>query len=181
MKTTLLIVSIVVSSVMYGQKGFSTASLTTTFGSDLGSGFGADISGNGKIAAPLYLGFGVGVTKFSDLNDPYFPFTARITFIPAKNFRNTIPLILVEPGYGLYSSKGRTSSDYNTNGGFTFFGGVGFATASKGKARAQASIGYSALMLKTPTVVIDNFGTPSVVKKNVNHGGITLKAGIMLF
>lgn len=172
MKQILLCLFLIGALNSFAQKGFFTGSFAMHFADNLGAGFGADLSGNGKIYKALYLGFGTGIATYANLDKPFFPFTGRISILPAKNFYGNIPTITLQGGYGV------TADHIN---GPTFGGFIGVATATKGRARFNGSIGYLTTGLRDMNTYTDVFGNVVTSDERKYFGGIALKFGIMLY
>jgi hypothetical protein len=180
MKQLLLCLFLISTLNVFAQKGFFTAALDGHFADNLGAGFGADLSGNGKVFKDTYLGVGIGVKKYANIDKPYLPFTGRISFIPSKIFQNNIAVIDLMGGYGLYNQT-NTGTTHVSNGGPTFGCSIGIATATKGRARFYGSLGYTAVGLENNEFFTDAFGNYIAQKKFKYYGGINVKMGIMLF
>lgn len=176
MKQIILCLFLICALDSFSQKGFLTVAGTGHFADLLGSGFGAEATGNGKIFTGTYLGFGVGASKYANLTRGYFPFTGRVSFIPSKNFKNNIAIVNAQAGYGLLSKEGE-----NSNGGPIFGASIGVASQTKGHARFYGSVGYLSVGLKGMTPSIDVFGNPTYSNKMKYYGGLQIKAGLMLY
>src|SRR5215208_515329 len=100
----LLVILFFIPCLCFGQ------SRNTYFSIELGSYFsrssnpsiGAHFSGNAEISPNFFVGLEAGVVKFPKLNNLYVPVLARFTMMPRTKLSKASPLILVEPGYGIY-------------------------------------------------------------------------------
>jgi hypothetical protein len=90
----------------------------------------------------LLVGTMVGLTKVEGMKSVMMPFGAHFSL---GFFSKTVyPLLVVEPGYNLYSAKTESmGSSYNTRGGFTFYGGGGMGFKMGDKAALNFIAGYS--------------------------------------
>lgn len=180
MKRFLLCPFLICALTSFAQQGFLTGVVDSHFADMIGSGFGVDLSGNGKVFESTYLGIGIGVKKYANIDKPYLPFTGRLTFVPSKNFNKNIAVINLMGGYGLYNQS-NTGTTHTSNGGPTFGGSIGIATPTTGHARFYGSIGYNSVGLKGQESELDAYGNYITSDKMKFYGGLSIKAGIMLF
>jgi hypothetical protein len=102
----------------------------------------ARLSGGVNLKNLALVGIGVGVTKFKEFKKVYVPVFGTITV--ADFTKRVSPLVVLEPGYGIYNEKIRVgNSTLTREGGFTFFGGGGVAIAASSKANLSFSVGYA--------------------------------------
>jgi hypothetical protein len=102
----------------------------------------ARLSGGINLKNLALVGIGVGVTKFKEFKKVYVPVFGTITV--ADFTKRVSPLVVLEPGYGIYNEKIRVgNSTLTREGGFTFFGGGGVAIAASSKANLSFSVGYA--------------------------------------
>ncbi len=144
MKHILLLAALLSSSFLFAQKrdGF----LSGTFQVDAPEHYdpivSARLSGGGKLSNMALLGIGVGVTKIKEYKKLYVPVFGTITV--ADFTKKLSPLVVLEPGYGIYKENIRSGNRRTTReGGFTFFGGAGVAIAASSKANLSFSVGYA--------------------------------------
>ena|SRR5438552_10933388 len=97
---------------------------------------GAELSGNAELGKGGYLGLQAGVLKFQGMMGVYVPIQLKFSLMPAKNPKKVSPLIVLAPGLGVYNQT-------DTQGGFTFYGGIGAVFAGKGKSGGYLTAGYS--------------------------------------
>jgi hypothetical protein len=183
MKSALfLLISLLYQSEILSQnirKAFFDVSITGHFPKDLGNGIGFKVAGNAKLGQGVYLGGGVEIIKFSNVNPPYFPLSGILTAFLTSNHKKITPVIQVAPGYGLYYD--RISQNTSVQGGFTFsgYGGVQFPSV-KGMKNAYFMVGYSSFGFKNNgSYTTDNNGN-DILKARTNYSGISIKFGVFL-
>ena len=120
--------------------------LSGTFQADLPNNFdpvaSIRLSGGGKLNNLALVGIGVGITKFKEYKKLYVPVFGTLTV--ADFTKRISPLIVLEPGYGIYKEGIRGGNRRTVReGGFTFFGGGGVAIAATSKANLSFSVGYA--------------------------------------
>jgi hypothetical protein len=140
----ILILTVLISSSVFSQK--SRGFVSGTFQVDAPEHYepiiSARLSGGAKLNNLVLLGIGVGVTKFKEFKKVYVPVFGTITV--ADFTKRISPLVVLEPGYGIYDEKVRLGNRTVTReGGFTFFGGGGIAIAATPKANLSFSVGYA--------------------------------------
>lgn len=102
----------------------------------------ARLSGGVNLKNLALVGFGIGITKFKEFSKLYVPVFGTVTI--ADFSKRVSPLVVLEPGYGIYNEKIRLGNRTVTReGGFTFFGGGGVALAASSKANLSFSVGYA--------------------------------------
>jgi opacity protein-like surface antigen len=140
----ILFFSLLFSSASYAQR--SRGFLSGTFQVDAPEHYkavvSARLSGGVNVSNLALIGIGVGVTKFNEFKKVYVPVFGTITV--ADFTKRISPLVVLEPGYGIYNEKVRVGTRTVTReGGFTFFGGGGVAIAASSKANISLSVGYA--------------------------------------
>ena len=148
----LLFILILFPCLCFGQsrKGYLSIELGTYFARNTDPAIGVHLSGNAEITPSLFLGLEAGVIKFPNLKNLYAPILARFTMMPQTSRAKATPLILVEPGYGIYRHVRKIGNlRVETEGGFDFFGGIGAVFNGKGKGRLFLAIGYSSFGFST--------------------------------
>lgn len=148
----ILLLFIFVSLTATAQRRASNAFFSGTFQVDAPEHYKPIISGRLSGGANLQnfalIGIGVGVTKIKEMGKLYVPVFGTITI--ADFSKKVSPLVVAEPGYGIYNEKVRLGTRTVTReGGFTFFGGGGAAIAANSKANISFSIGYSVYSFNT--------------------------------
>ena len=144
MKYILLFALLFSSAIAFSQKANSF--LSGTFQVDAPEHYkpiaNARLSGGVNLKNLALIGIGVGITKFKEFKKVYVPVFGTITV--ADFTKRVSPLVVLEPGYGIYSEKVRVGTRTVTReGGFTFFGGGGVAIAATSKANLSFSVGYA--------------------------------------
>jgi hypothetical protein len=142
----ILLIPAALSAQQKQHKGFVSLEPSIHFYKKAEPAFGFQLSGNGQLGSGLYAGVEVGVVRLAKDSGIYIPFQAKFSVIPIRNKYS--PMVLIEPGYGVYKSKASSSAE-GTAGGFTFFGGVGLAFPGKDKSRGFLAVGYSRFGFET--------------------------------
>lgn len=140
----ILVAVVLFSSVSHAQR--SRGFLSGTFQVDAPEHYkpvvSARLSGGANLRNLALIGIGVGVTKFKEFKKVYVPVFGTITV--ADFTKRVSPLVVLEPGYGIYNEKLRIGTrNVTREGGFTFFGGGGVAIAATSKANLSLSVGYA--------------------------------------
>ena len=148
----ILLLAILYSSAAIAQKKYSKGFLSGTFQVDAPEHYkpiiSGRLSGGVKLNNIALLGIGIGVTKFKEFKKIYVPVFGTITV--ADFSKKLSPLVVFEPGYGIYNEKLKIGNRSVTReGGFTFFGGGGVAVAATSKANLSFSVGYSLYSFNT--------------------------------
>ena len=148
----ILVLFIFLSSSAAAQKRMSNTFISGTFQVDAPEHYKPVVSGRLSGGANLknfaLVGIGVGIAKIKELPKLYIPVFGTITI--ADFSKHISPLVVAEPGYGIYNEKVRLGNRTITReGGFTFFGGGGVAVAATSKANLSFSIGYSVYTFNT--------------------------------
>lgn len=146
------------------KEGYFALTVGANFKANTDPAFGAYLSGNGQIGPGFFIGAEIGVVKLPDLDGVYLPLLSRFTLIPRKDPKKLSPMILLQPGYGIYE---KTVSNIKTEGGFCFYGGAGVAFPGQGKGRGYLTVGYSLFGLNVNDV-------------GANLEMIGIRAGIMI-
>jgi hypothetical protein len=145
----IFVVLLFLSTTVIAQRRATNAFFSGTFQVDAPEHYKPVVSGRLSGGANLnnfaLLGVGVGITKFKEFKKLYVPVFGTITIADFK--KHVSPLVVVEPGYGIYNEKLR--SGVTREGGFTFFGGGGVAVAATSKANLSFSVGYSVYSFNT--------------------------------
>jgi hypothetical protein len=148
----IVLFALLFSSAAIAQKRPSNGFLSGTFQVDAPEHYkpvvGARLSGGVNLKNLALVGIGVGITKFKEFKKVYVPIFGTITV--ADFSKHVSPLVVLEPGYGIYNEKFRAGNRTITRkGGFTFFGGGGVAVAANRKANLSFSVGYSIYSFNT--------------------------------
>jgi hypothetical protein len=145
----ILVLVIFLSSAATAQRRMSNAFISGTFQVDAPEHYKPIVSGRLSGGANLknfaLVGIGIGITKIKEFRKLYVPVFGTITI--ADFTKKVSPLVVAEPGYGIYNEKLR--SGLTREGGFTFFGGGGVAIAATSKANLSFSVGYSVYTFNT--------------------------------
>lgn len=129
-------------------KGYFSIAAIGDFPANINSGYGVHFTGNGQVSQFLYLGGGVGFTKFERLNKPVIPLFGNITIILGSE--NKIhPMLFIQPGYGVYNNG-------YTKGGFYF--NTDIAIGFPGKAKPFLAFGYSSYSFNTEYLTFSSKG-----------------------
>ena len=144
MKYILLLTLLLSSAIAFSQR--SNGFLSGTFQVDAPEHYkpiaSARLSGGVNLKNLALIGIGVGITKFKEFKKVYVPVFGTITV--ADFSKRVSPLVVLEPGYGIYNEKVRIGTrTVKREGGFTFFGGGGVAIAATSKANLSFSVGYA--------------------------------------
>lgn len=144
MKHSLLFVLLLSALASSAQKrdGFLSGTFQADLPNNLDPAASVRLSGGGKLNNMALLGIGVGITKFKEYKKLYVPVFGTITVADFK--KRISPMLVLEPGYGIYKETIRGGNRRTVReGGFTFFGGGGVAIAASPKANLSFSIGYA--------------------------------------
>jgi hypothetical protein len=162
----LFLIFTLASSAQKKNKGYSSAAINLNIGNNTQS-FGASFGANVELSKGAFFGLEAGVLKFQDLDGIYLPMLGKFTIAPNIDKNKLSPLLVLQPGYGIYQHTYSAGSvQITTRGGFDFYGGVGVVFPGKGKGHGFLTVGYSL------------FGfTTEDVKSNLEMVGI--KTGIM--
>jgi hypothetical protein len=138
--------SVLLSTSTFAQRGLSRGFVSGTLQIDAPENYkaivSARLSGGAKLSNLALIGIGVGVTKFKEFSKVYVPVFGTIAI--ADFTKRISPLVVLEPGYGIYNEKLHWGNRVVTReGGFTFFGGGGVAIAATRKANISFSVGYA--------------------------------------
>jgi hypothetical protein len=176
----ILLSLLLLPSLSFAQ-GLFTVSGTTTFTDLLGPGFGAELSGGGRIAKPLYASVSIGATKFANLDKAYVPFMANILFITTTDQKAVVPYLQFGYGYGGYSDAKKTGNpNLTTTGGRIVQGTLGVMIPTGGKLRPNVSVGYTSTSLKVPVTSLSNSGNTIIRKEQKSYPGISVKVGLAI-
>jgi hypothetical protein len=148
----ILVLLIFLSSAATAQRRMTNAFVSGTFQVDAPEHYKPVVGGRLSAGANLknfaLVGIGVGVTKIKEFRKLYVPVFGTITI--ADFSKKVSPLVVAEPGYGIYNEKVRIGNrTVEREGGFTFFGGGGVAVAATSKANLSFSVGYSVYTFNT--------------------------------
>lgn len=123
--------------------------VSLAFGYDLPSNshvISGQLATNHKVSQDVYLGIGFGVAKFENNKKLYIPVYGNIAIL-AGNKSKTNLLLMLQPGYGIYSqATGIGPLAYKTTGGFYLHTSIGAALPPAPK--LFASIGYTLYSFK---------------------------------
>lgn len=150
-------------------KGYASASFNLDFPKNTEPAIGLTLSGNAAVGKGGYVGASIGLIMFKNNDGPYIPFCLRFTGIPNTNEKQFSPLVIFEPGYGIYSNSQKVGNiTINSGGGFTFIGLVGISFPKVKKARPYLAAGYG------------NYGfTINTISDQIET--FAVRAGIMFF
>jgi hypothetical protein len=128
MKPFLLFTSILLFFAASPQNKKAKTYLSGTFGwersSERQTGYSAKASLLLDIEHTAYVGAGVGISKRDELGGYVFPVFLNINLMPPVG--KLIPVVLFQPGYGIYNKTIRIGQSYaKYSGGFCFYGGGG--------------------------------------------------------
>jgi hypothetical protein len=115
----------------------------------------------------LFFGATVGITKFEQRSNFYFPVSASVIY-SFLGERNWYPVVVVEPGYGYYSEKLLVNEqEVRISGGFSLAAGAGLEHMMESGGRIYLTAGLSRF-------AIGQVGAVS------SHRRLSLKIGIRL-
>ena len=151
MKYTLVLLFFL-SSAATAQRRMTNAFVSGTFQVDAPEHYkpvvGGRLSGGANLKNFALVGIGLGVTRIKEYKKLYVPVFGTITI--ADFSKKVSPLVVAEPGYGIYNEKVRIGNNtVEREGGFTFFGGGGVAVAATSKGNLSFSVGYSVYSFNT--------------------------------
>jgi hypothetical protein len=149
------------------QKGFASMAVGFESIQTIGPGAGVHFSGNAEVDNGLFIGLGIGATKFKGMREPYVTFKANVSLTPTS-YQGVKPMILFQPGYGATHFSTRVENgSVITRGGFTFFGGVGGLITGIDQYQPYFAVG------------VGHFGFTTEGKPH-NYTGVSLRAGVLL-
>jgi hypothetical protein len=100
------------------------------------------------LSKTVLVGAMVGLTKVEGMKSVMMPF--GLHFSVGSFSETAYPILVMEPGYNLYSVKTEgIGSSSNTRGRFTFYGGGGIGIKMNDKATLNFVAGYSAYRFRT--------------------------------
>jgi hypothetical protein len=108
-----------------------------------GLAFGAQLSGNLLLSKGSFMGLEIGYLKFPKMTGLYVPVSLKLTAVINDDPNKTRPIIMIQPGYGLYNERDSESSTIVRKGGTTIYTGIGVAFAATGNKRGYLMAGYS--------------------------------------
>jgi hypothetical protein len=126
-------------------------------------GYGVRLSGGATINNQLLFGIGAGVQKINGLKKPIVPLFVQLAYADTK--KNVSPIIIAEPGYGVYKNN---NGPYKTKGGFHFFGGGGILFATRSSVKGTLNVGYT-------LYTIQSRGVETRIK------GVSIRFAVMAF
>lgn len=141
----LLLASLLFPLIGFSQlKGMNTISAgpeNLTNGNGLAVGF--HLSGNAVLSKGSFMGLEIGYMKFPEMKGMYVPVSLKLTSIINDDPNKTRPILMIQPGYGLYNERDSESSTILRKGGTTIYTGLGIAFPLSGNKRGYVMAGYS--------------------------------------
>ena len=147
---TSLLFPVICFSQLKGNNTFSAGPENLTNGDGLA--FGAHLSGNAIISKGAFLGVEIGYIKLPKMNGIYTPLSLKLATIINDDESKTKPMIMFQPGYGLYSDRDNKTQSERRKGGTTLYTGLGVAFAASGNKRGYIMAGYSNYGFETNSI-----------------------------
>lgn len=130
-------------------KGYLSITSSLHFKSQTDPGFGGLVSGNLQVSKEFFAGVQLGALKLPYTDGVYVPLQAKFTIAPSFHSNKVSPVMLIEPGYGIYNKTYHYyAGSYTEEGGFTFFAGAGILLPVSARGGLMLAAGYSSFGFK---------------------------------